>query len=216
MVKSYLISIEGSGTIRFTAWMQYIVGNAFLTQKARIVFDTIQCQSQYVTATAANCVFPYAFRLQGMRLVTLYFNILYLRTPEKAKDITNRQLLRAEIWEDLVFYIQTVIAIIIMIQLDSYMDIFDPVKDATGKGYMLQMFGLTYYTYRIIINRFNVVRQTLLMPRRNAVDKSALETMDAVRKWAELQGHLGESIVRVSKGGRRDSPRARYSENSIN
>ena len=204
MVKSYLISIEGSGTIRFVAWMQYIVGNAFMSQKARLVFDTIQCQSQFVTASAFNCVFPYAFRLQGMRLVTLYFNVLYLRTPEKAKDITSRQLLREEIWEDFIFYAQTVVAIIVMIQLDAYMNIFDPVKDVTGRGYMLQMCGLTYYTYRIITNRFNVVKQNLLMPRRNAVDKSAMDTIEAVRKWAELTGDF-DSLVRISKGIRRES-----------
>jgi hypothetical protein len=185
-MKSYMISIEGSGTIRFTAWLYYIFGNLFLSPKARILFDTVKCQSQFVTANAYTCVFPYMFRLQGMRLVTMYFNVLNLRTPEKARDLTSRQVLGEEIYDDVVVYLQMIAGMVLLSQLEG-MD-WDPLRQVADKGMMLQLCAMTFYTYMMLRNRTESIRKTLMMPRRNAVGKSTLQTVDAVRQWAESQG----------------------------
>jgi hypothetical protein len=114
-----MISIEGSGTIRFAAWLYYIFGNLFLSPKARILFDTVKCQSQFVTANAYACVFSYMFRLLGMRLVTIYFNVLYLRIPEKARDTTSRHFLREEIYDNVVVYLQMITGMVLSSQLET-------------------------------------------------------------------------------------------------
>ena len=69
-----------------------------MKEEWRVHIDSGSCQAQYSTASAANCVFPYIFRLQGMRLLTLYFHALYLQTPEKRRDAMGRKLLREEIY----------------------------------------------------------------------------------------------------------------------
>jgi hypothetical protein len=187
-----MISIEGSGTIRFTAWLYYIFGNLFLSPKARILFDTVNCQSQFVTANAYACVFPYMFRLQGMRLVTMYFNVLYLRTPEKARDITSRHFLGEEIYDDVVVYLQMIAGMVLFSQLEN-ID-WDPLRQAADKGTMRgQLCAMTFYTSMMLRNCIESVRKMLMMPRRNAVGNETLEALDAVREWVESSG-LRDSI----------------------
>jgi hypothetical protein len=121
-----------------------------------------------------------------MRLVTMYFNVLYLRTPEKARDLTSRQVLGEEIYDDVVVYLQMIAGMVLLSQLEG-MD-WDPLRQVADKGMMLQLCAMTFYTYMMLRNRTESIRKTLMMPRRNAVGKSTLQTVDAVRQWAESQG----------------------------
>ena len=49
MVRGYLHAIEGSGTIRFTAWVLWLIGQR-CSPELRVVIDTGACQSQSITA----------------------------------------------------------------------------------------------------------------------------------------------------------------------
>jgi hypothetical protein len=169
--------------IRFTAWLYYIFGNLFLSPKARVLLDTVKCQTQFGTANAYACIFPYIFRLLrllGMRLVTMHVNVLYLRTPEKARYITSRHFLREEIYDDVVVYLQMIAGVVLLSQLER-MD-WDPLRQVSDQGMMLWLCLITFYTYMILRNRTESVRKTLKMPRRNAVRNGTIEALDVVRE----------------------------------
>ena len=163
LMRGYLQSIEGSGTIRFTAFVYWVVGR-MMKEEWRVNIDSGSCQAQYSTASAATCVFHYIFRLQGMRLLTLYFHALYLRTPEKRRDAMGRQQLREEIYNTGLCYVVTIVgigALFVMESYDGIETIQSTISSFLGQGEWLQMFAFGIYSSYLVWDRYEQTNKRL-------------------------------------------------------
>merc|ERR1712190_673015 len=67
MVRCFLYSIEGAGTIRTVGWFMWLGG-----------YGPTMCQAEHA-ATATQCFWPYVSRLLCIRVLTVYWLGIYAR-----------------------------------------------------------------------------------------------------------------------------------------
>ena len=100
MFFGFVHAIEGSGQIRFTAWYIWIISR-FLPEKVAPWIDTTVCQEMAFPnnfrAAATHCVFPYMVRMNLLRMMTIYFKLIFFRLPlnkgyRKTKDSIAKEM----------------------------------------------------------------------------------------------------------------------------
>merc|ERR1712045_974478 len=84
MVRAFIISVEGAGTIRFAVMVMGLLTN-FLAEDVKPYFEMGYCYNESATTTtgmnAYYCQGPYLLRLLALRLVSHYHQAMYLRVP---------------------------------------------------------------------------------------------------------------------------------------
>lgn len=99
---------------------------------------------------------PYVLRLQLLRLLTLYFNALYLRTPSKVRDASSRKALSKEMYGGFTFLLQSIFFIYVIFQMQE----FEVVREFLGHGGYAQVLAMGIYTVLIVRQRSSHIRTT--------------------------------------------------------
>ena len=214
MVHSFVISVDGAGTIRFAAFCIWIIARLCFTPEAAAYFDMGACYAEAATTpmgvNAYHCQGPYLLRLVALRLVSHYHQAMYLRLPEKIRDEDSRKLLREEIIFTIKYMVALIVVLIASFQLDNDFTWVKEYLDLIPGEIQLLFYVSSNFSY--LHGRYMHVRKKLIRPRRmglipgrESLLKNALEAArglnESARSLYESARGLNESARGLNESG---------------